>query len=71
MSRFLIVGANYAPEPVGNAPYTTATHDAFRWGMVGAAYARDAFDRTRAEQRLVAWAEALAARHPYRDPGNT
>ena len=40
-----------------------------RMGAAGAAYARDAFDRARAEARFVAWAEALVARRPYRDPG--
>lgn len=28
MSRILIFGTNYAPEPVGNAPYTTAYAEA-------------------------------------------
>jgi len=42
-----------------------------RMGASGAAYAREAFDRSKAESRFVAWAEALAARRPYRDPGHS
>lgn len=35
----------------------------------GTIYAREAFDRSKAEARFVAWTEALVDHRPYRDPG--
>lgn len=42
-----------------------------RMGAAGSAHAGDAFDRARAEERFVAWAETRVARRPYRLPGHS